>query len=144
MSKSRTGEEMTDENDKILNSEQRMIPVIEEQLHISKELLEVGKVIISKKIIEEQVDTEMKVFHDDVTVETKVIGEYIEGKLPEIRTQGETTIIPVIKEVIVKRLILVEEIHITKRQKETLVPIHEVLRKEEITISRNDSLSTTE
>jgi uncharacterized protein (TIGR02271 family) len=144
MSSSNTGEEMTEENEKDLNNERRIIPVIEEHLHIAKEILEVSKVIISKKIVEDQLDTEIKVFHDEVTVENKIIDEYIEGELPKIRTEGETTIIPVIKEVIIKRMLLVEEIHITRHRKETSVPVHEVLRKEEITITRNNSLPKAE
>jgi uncharacterized protein (TIGR02271 family) len=139
-----SGLEMTDENNGFPNHEQRVIPVIEEQLIIRKEISEISKVSISKKVIEEQVDAEIKIFHEDVTIEKKAIDEYIEGELPEIRIEGETTIIPVIKEVIIKRLLLIEELHITRHRRETVVPIHEVLRKEEITITRNNSLPKAE
>jgi uncharacterized protein (TIGR02271 family) len=129
----------TGENNPIHTDEKFVIPIIQEQLQVSKEILETGKISISKKVIEENYDTEVSVYHEDVIVERKPIDKYIEGDLPQIRIEGDTTIMPIIKEVIIKRLLLVEEVHITMRKTETVVPVHEVLRKEEITIIRNDS-----
>ena len=49
----------------------------------------------------------------------RIVARTAEGTAPGIRLDGDTTIIPVVKEVIIKRLLLVEELHlpITKRTK---------------------------
>lgn len=134
----------TGKNNPFGSNEKYVIPVIQEQLHISKQVVETGTVSLSKKIVEEAYETELSVYQEDLIVERKPINEYIEGDLPQIRMEGETTIMPIIKEVIIKRLLLVEEVHITMRKTDTIVPVHEVLRKEEITITRNNSPLGTE
>lgn len=58
---------------------------------------------------------------------------------PPIRTVGTVTIIPVLEEVLVieKRLILKEELHVTRRvtTKEVSVPV--TLRKQRATVTRS-------
>ena len=126
------------------DSFKKTVPIIEEQLHIGKKIIETGKVQISKTVTEHEYLADMPVFKDEVIVERKTIQQYIDGDAPGIRLDGDTTIIPVIKEVIVKRLLLVEEIYITKRRTETTLPIHEVLRKEEVKITRTKIPATGE
>jgi uncharacterized protein (TIGR02271 family) len=144
MSNINTGADITGNNNSFVTNEKHVIPVIQEQLHITKQVTESGTISISKKIIEENYDAELSVYHEDLIVERIAKNEYIEGDLPKIHTDGDTTIIPVIKEIIIKRIMLIEELHITKRKTDALVPVHEVLRKEEITISRSDSPSAAE
>jgi uncharacterized protein (TIGR02271 family) len=144
MSNINTGADITGDNNSFVTNEKHVIPVIQEQLHITKQVIESGTISISKKIIEENYDAELSVYHEDLVVERIAKNEYIEGDLPKIRTDGDTTIIPVIKEIIIKRIMLIEELHITKRKTDALVPVHEVLRKEEITISRSDRPSAAE
>ena len=55
---------------------------------------------------------------------------------PPVRYEGDTIIIPVIKEVLVKRNLLVEEVRITKRTGETVVQQQVALRKENVTVER--------
>lgn len=125
--------------DNIENQNKIIIPVIEEQIHIGTRTVETGKVNISKKVFTETYTADIPVSKEEVIVEKKTINQYIDGEAPGMRLDGDTTIIPVVKEVIVKRLLLVEEIHITKRRTEQTVPVSEVLRKEEVTIIRQDS-----
>lgn len=133
-----TDKNTTDRPPEKSNSEQRVIPVIEEHLHVGTKTVETGRVHISKKVLTENYDAELLVLKEEVIVEKKPINQYIDGDAPGIRLDGDTTIIPVIKEVIVKRLLLVEELHITKRRTESIVPVHEQLRKEEVTVTRTD------
>jgi uncharacterized protein (TIGR02271 family) len=114
-----------------------VIPVIEEHLHIGTSLVETGRVHVSKKVIEEPYDANVSVLREEVTVETKAVNQFIEGEAPGTRQEGSTTIIPVLKEVLVKRLFLVEEIHITRHRSEDTVPVHERLRREEVSIERS-------
>lgn len=119
-----------------------VIPVVEEHLRISTSLVETGRVHISKKVVEEPYDAHVSVLHEEVSIEKKPINQFIEGEVPATRQEGTTTIIPVLKEVIVKRLFLVEEIHITMLRTEQTIPVHEQLRKEEVSIERVDESGT--
>ena len=87
------------------SQESRTIPVVEEHLQIGKQVIESGKVNISKKVLEENYNSEIAVFKEEVIVERKPVDQYIEGDVPGIRLVGDTTIIPVIKEVVIKRLV---------------------------------------
>jgi len=118
--------------------------VIEEHLHIDKEVVETGKIHISKKVLEEDYSADIPVFKEEVMVERKPVNKYVDGELPGIRLDGDTTIIPVIKEVVIKRILLVEELHITKRISESTVPVREKLRREEVTVERNDNQNSKE
>jgi len=66
--------------------------------------------------------------NEEVNVERVPVNEYADT-LPEVRYEGDTTIIPVIKEVAVvqKRILVVEEIRITKKthitEEERTVPL---------------------
>ena len=92
-----------------------------------KTIVETGKGHISKKVITEDFLAEMTLKKQDIIVERREINKYIDGDMPGMRLEGDITIIPVIKEVMIKRLMLVEEIYITKRQTEERVPVNEVL-----------------
>lgn len=122
------------------NTPGSVIPVVQEELHVDKKQVETGKVHVAKKVITEPVNVEVPVIQEDVVVEKKALNQYIDTPPPGIRQEGDTTIISVVKEVLVKRLVLVEEIHITKRRTETSAQVQENLRKEEVTINRITSL----
>ena len=121
------------------NDPQIVIPVIEEQLQLSKVWQETGRVQISKTVTEEAVDFNLPVSQEEVIMERIPINEYVDTAPPASRYEGDTMIIPVIKEVLVveKRLMLVEELHITKRKTEQIVSGTEMLRKESVTIDRS-------
>ena len=99
--------------------------------------METGKVHVSKKVVSEEVREDIPVFQEEVSVERIPINKYIEGQT-SIRLAGDTTIIPVIREVLVKRLLLVEELHITKKKQEKSISVNETLRRDEVTVTRED------
>lgn len=117
------------------------IPVIEEKLHIGKVWQETGRVQISKTLTEEAVDFSMPLSQEEVIMERKTINQYVDTAPPASRYEGETLIIPVIKEVLVieKKLMLVEELHISKRKTEQVLNGTEVLRKETVNITRSSA-----
>jgi len=119
-----------------------VIPVVQEDLQVEKLLVESGKVNISKRVIDEDVTVNVPVVHEEVTVEKKAINQYVDTPPPPVRQEGDTTIVSVVKEVLVveKRLMLVEEVHITKKRAETSNPSQETLRREEVTVSRTTNL----
>jgi uncharacterized protein (TIGR02271 family) len=116
-----------------------IIPVIEEQLHISKVWQETGRVQVSKTVTEEAVDYNVPVNQEEVIMERKPINQYVDTAPAASRYEGDTLIIPVLKEVLVveKKLMLVEELHIRKRNTEQIITGSETLRKESVEINRS-------
>jgi uncharacterized protein (TIGR02271 family) len=122
-----------------------VIPVIEEHLTINKKEVETGRVTISKKVHSEQQMIDIPVVEEEVDVQRIPINQYIESTPPAVRYEGEKTIIPILKEVLVveKKLVLVEEVHITRKQNHSKISQQETLRQEEIIVNRVDSNPTS-
>ena len=116
-----------------------VLPIINEEVVVDKQVDENGKVLISKKILEEDFNTIMPVFREEVLIERFQINSFVDGVPPITRVEGEKTIIPVLKEVYVKRLLLVEELHITKQKTINNININEKIRRNEITVERHDN-----
>ena len=116
-----------------------VLPIIKEEIIIDKQVVENSKVLISKKIIEEDFNTIMPVFSEEVIINRIEINSFIDGVAPITRVEGEITIIPILKEVYVKRLLLVEELHITKQKTTNNININETLKRNEITVERHNN-----
>ena len=112
------------------------IPVVEEYIHYETQSRETGKVRISKQVNEEVVEVDETVTYEEATIEHVPINRYVDT-LPPVRYEGEVTIIPVLKEVIVKRTFLVEEIHVRKTKRTEHDRQSVTLRKEEVQIHRD-------
>ena len=112
------------------------IPVVEEQLQVQKKVVETGGVRVHKSVEAEDVLVEMPVLEEEFLVERVTINQYVDTAPPAIRNEGNTTIIPVLKEVLVKRLVLVEEVHITKKTVKKQSSAEATLRKEKVTVER--------
>jgi uncharacterized protein (TIGR02271 family) len=119
-----------------------VIPVVEENIHIDKRIMDADKVRISKKVNTEDVTVNVPTTHEEVTVKHIAVNQYVDSP-PSVKQEGDVTIIPIVKEVLVveKRLMLVEEVHVTKRRVETSVAQNETLRKEEVIIDRDQDHS---
>ena len=116
------------------------LKVLEEQAQIDKKIVEKGSVRIVKKVNTEDEKVSVPLRSEEVEVERVSINKYVDT-LPQVRYEGNTTIVPVVKEVAVveKRLLLVEEIHIVKKivttTEERVIP----LLKEDITVETSRS-----
>jgi uncharacterized protein (TIGR02271 family) len=120
------------------DDQSKSIPVIKEALKVEKKHVQTGKVIVKKEVIEEDVNYDINLQSEKVKIER--IPRNIEvDKSPDVRKEGNTTIIPVVKEVIVKKLVLVEEIHLEKWVEERTETISETLREEKIHIKREST-----
>ena len=86
--------------------------VLQEQVNIDKKVIESGKVIIHKKVHEENKDVEVPVSHEEVEIRKVAVNKYI-TEPPDVRYEGNTTIIPVIKEVAVIEKKFVQRIYAT-------------------------------
>ncbi|MCK9620276.1 MAG: YsnF/AvaK domain-containing protein [Methylobacter sp.] len=115
-----------------------VIPVLKEQLHVEKRLEEAGIVRISKQLTEHEQAVTIPLLAEEIQVERIAINQLIDSPPPALRYEGETMIISVIKEVAVveKRLMLVEELHIVKRQDQKQETQQVKLKEEEVTVER--------
>lgn len=117
-----------------------VIPVIEEELRFSKRVVETGKVIIKKHVTEQQELVDIPLIREAVSVERVPINQYVEASPPPIRYEGNTMIIAVLREevVVTKRLLLVEELRVTKQQVETHNPQTITLLKEAVEVKHTE------
>jgi uncharacterized protein (TIGR02271 family) len=111
-----------------------------EDLVIGKETVETGRRRVRKETHTREAEVDADLLREDAVIETVPKGHRIFA-MPTSRVEGDTTIIPVVEEVIFteKRLILKEEIHITRRR--TTQHFHDTvtLRHQEAVVSRIQS-----
>ena len=113
------------------------IPLVEERISVAKRQVEAARsrVLVSVTEREERVPVELA--HDEVEI-TRVPRNIPLTELPSVRLEGNTTIIPVVEEVVVveKRLMLVEEIHVQRRTANSSEEIVVNLRSEQAHVER--------
>jgi uncharacterized protein (TIGR02271 family) len=114
-----------------------VVPVMAEALEIDKRRVETGRVRIRKAVHERQEVIDQPLLSEEVSIERVPIHRFVDEAIP-IRYEGDTMIISLLEEVPVveKRLMLTEELRITKRQVEAHRPVQVTLRREEATVER--------
>lgn len=95
------------------NLDKVAIPLVEEQLRVGKREVETGRARVRTVTDERLVNVNEELFHSEATVERVPIDREIDAP-PPIREEGDTVIVPVIEERLVKRLFLVEEVRLTR------------------------------
>jgi uncharacterized protein (TIGR02271 family) len=115
-----------------------VVPVIEETAVIHREVVESGRVRLSKTVQEHEEAIDLTLLHEEVQVERVPINQYVadDAAAPAVRYEGDTLVVPVVREVVVKRLLLVEELRVTKHQVETQQTQHVTLRHEQVQVDR--------
>jgi stress response protein YsnF len=111
--------------------------VLKERLVITKKEVVTGKVTIQKKVYEDEVPYETSGFKEEAIVDVKKIGKIVDAMGPSVREEGDTTIFSVYREELVKQVVLIEEIHVTKKKIKQFLKGSEILKREEIEISRS-------
>ena len=126
------------------NDEKRLeevIPLVEETLVVQKRTVETGRVQVRLTTDTREEPVEYDLRSDRVTVDRVPIGRVI-TEVPEVSEIDGTTIIPVVEEVLVKQLRLVEEIHLRRIVQTKRVNEPEQLRRQTATVTRIPSAST--
>lgn len=120
------------------------IPVIREEAVVRTRQVERGGVRVHKTVNEREEVIEQPTYQEQVQVERVAIGQPIQA-MPEVREEGDTLIIPVVEEMLVveKRLVLKEEVRITRRRTQTNEQARVVLREEQVTIEPLDDRSSS-
>ncbi len=118
------------------------VPVIEEEISVSKRERVTGVVRLSKTVREEEALVDEPLMIHRVEVERVVVNRPI-SEIPSPRQEGDTLILPVVEEVLVveKRLVLKEEVRVRRVDEETHKPERVTLRREEIRVERKDPVS---
>lgn len=116
----------------------KTIPIIEEQLRVEKKVVETGKVHVSKKVIQEQTSVSLPVTEETYDVQRVPVNQVVETPPPPVRYEGDTMIIPVLREVMVvkKHYEIVEEIRVTKQTQQHQQTEQVTLLKEQVTVDR--------
>ncbi len=121
------------------SSTHHVIPVTTEELDVSKEQVTTGKVRITKQVSERTETINESGFRDEVEVERIPVNRFVET-IPGVEVEGDTTIIPVVEEVLVveKRIRIKEEVRVTRKRKEARNPQTVKLRSEDVKVERMD------
>ena len=112
--------------------------LLAEEVHVAKETRETGRVRVSTQTHEREALVAEDLARERVEIETIPVGRRID-MVPAVRQEGDTTIVPVVEEVLVveRHLMLKEEIRIkrvrtTERHQETVM-----LRYQEAVVKRD-------
>jgi stress response protein YsnF len=106
------------------------IPIAEERVALGKRKAHTGKVTVQTTVEEREEIVRGEVVVEDVEVERIRLDREVDA-MPSPRVEGDTTIIPIVEEVLIveKRLVLREEIHVRKRRSTEAVEVPVKLRK---------------
>jgi uncharacterized protein (TIGR02271 family) len=116
------------------------IPVVEEELKVGKRTVHTGAVTVTKQVHEREEIVDLPLERIEVEVVRVPVNEIVDRPVP-MRTEDGVTIIPVLEEiqVVEKRLLLKEEVHIRRKLREEHHPQRVQLRREEVVIERDNN-----
>ena len=116
---------------------EEIIPLVEETATVGKRNVVTGRIRV--RTVTDTVEELARADDQRETVEvTRVPIDRMIETAPEVRTEGDVTILPVVEEVLVveKRLVLKEELHIRRRVETENVEVPVSLRKQRAVVER--------
>lgn len=113
------------------------LPLVAEQAVVSKETVATGSVRITTHVETRRQLIQEALKHDDVVVERVEIGDVVQVA-PEIRMDGDVLVYPIVEEILVveKRLVLKEELRISRRSRVETVEREVTLRSVRADVER--------
>lgn len=112
-----------------------VVPLAEEQLTVEKRTVETGRVRVHKTVHERSQPVDQPLYADQVEVERVRLDQVIDSP-PGVRCEGDVIIVPLVEEVLVKQIVLREEIWIRRRRREISPPEAQTLRYEQAHVER--------
>jgi uncharacterized protein (TIGR02271 family) len=116
------------------------LPLLAEELSVAKAKRETGRVRVATRTLQREALVDEDLQRERVEIDTVPVGRRIDA-VPEIRREGDITIVPVVEEIlhVERQLMLKEEVHIrrvrtTERHKEKVT-----LRHQEAVVTRQSS-----
>ena len=118
------------------------IPLVEERLSVAKRQVESGRLRVRISVEEREERVPVSLAHDEVEIE-RIPKNVPVAEFPAVRLEGNTTIVPVVEEVVVveKRLVLVEEIHVRRKSATRTEEIPMMVRSEQASVEREGDLA---
>lgn len=119
---------------------ERRIPLIEERARVDKRVVERAVVRISTSIKQSDHVIAEPLRHEEIEIQRVPVNKEVDS-MPSVRQEGDVVVIPVVEEraVLVKRLVLVEELHVHRHVIEEIVDTPVSLRSTEISVERRGS-----
>jgi uncharacterized protein (TIGR02271 family) len=134
----------TNTNANVLNENDTIrVPVVEEQLSVQKGVQQAGEVVVSKHVVEEQVNVPVELSSEHVTVQRHAVNRELQ---PGETTLGDNDVIrvPVMEETanVTKTAHVVEEVEIAKTRETQQQNVRDTVRKEVVDV--NDATTRTD
>lgn len=122
---------------RLATSGETIVPVIEEQLRVETRDVETGRIRVSKRVETSETVVDEPLFEEGYDIE-RVPANRVLKSPAEPRYEGDTLVLPVVEEVLVveKRLVLREELRITRKRREIHDPQTHTVRREHIDVER--------
>ena len=119
--------------------EDTVVPVLAEEVRVGKKAVPTGAVRVHRKVHEHEETVDVPLLKEHVDVRRVLIEREVDGPLP-VRRDGDTTIIPIVEEVLVisKKFMLKEEVHVLRTVREERHHEQVVVRRQEPEIERID------
>lgn len=121
----------------IATGDERVFPVLHEELEIRKVAEETGAVRVRKIVHEEPRTVDVTLITEQVVVTRVPVNKVVDATFPS-RQDGDTLVIPIFKEMLIKQLVLVEEVHVTSRRNPENTTQQVTLKREEAIVERYD------
>lgn len=119
--------------------EELVVPVVEERVVVATREVETGRVRVHTTVDERATVVRGTLVHGHVEIERVAFGEEV-LEVPPVRDEGDTIVVPVVREeiVVTKRLILVEEVRLRRVATNESYEETVVVRSQRATIERDD------
>jgi len=122
------------------DTEDVVIPVIEEEVAAGTKAVKTGSVRVDKHVEKRIRKIAAPLLHEDVEVRHVPVNLVVTEE-PKVRKKGDTVIVPVVEEeiIVTKRLVLKEEIHLFKRRTKDRFVKEVELNRERAEVRRLDA-----
>lgn len=117
------------------DKDQIVVPLHAEELSVAKRRVVTGQVKVGIITTESEQLVEELLEHEHVEIERIAIGKQVD-KMPVVREEGDTLIIPILEEMVERRLLLKEEVRVRRTREKQPYEERVVVRKQEAVITR--------
>jgi uncharacterized protein (TIGR02271 family) len=124
-----------DQAEPLDDDETRTLELREEELHVQREMREVGQAELRTRVEEVPARLEVEAFDEEVEVEHVPVGQVVSERRDPYQ-DGETLVVPIYEEqlVVTKRLVLREELHVRRTRSVRRELFEDTLRRERLEI----------
>jgi uncharacterized protein (TIGR02271 family) len=119
------------------DGDRAVVPVVAEELAVTTRRVPTGGVRVRKTVARREAVVDEPLLREQVEIERVAVNRPVEAA-PPVREEGDTVVIPLVEETLVveKRLMVREEIRITRRRVEARDPRRVTLRSEQVEVDR--------